>query len=117
MYFNSLLEDVLVHILNNANRFRTENSDILIRLDCDRDFAHIEILNYGHPIAENMLERIFDYGVSTGEEDEGHLGQGLYVARIYMAQMGGKIQAKNVTGGVSFHLWLPTRTIGGAVSL
>ena len=36
----------------------------------------------------------------------GNRGQGLFVARIYMARMGGTISARNVEDGVSFPLTL-----------
>ena len=35
-------------------------------------------------------------------------GQGLFVARTYMAKMGGTIVAANVEGGVVFTLTLPS---------
>ena len=37
---------------------------------------------------------------------QGYRGQGLFVARTYMAKMGGTISARNVEGGVSFLLTL-----------
>ena len=37
----------------------------------------------------------------------GHRGQGLFVARTYMAKMGGTIAASNVSDGVRFTLVLP----------
>jgi two-component system, OmpR family, sensor kinase len=69
--------------------------------------------NEGAPIAETMLERIFEYGVSEsdGAADPapaaGHRGQGLFVARTYMAKMGGTIAAFNCADGVAFTLSLP----------
>ena len=55
-----------------------------------------------------MRERIFEYGVSEagGAADGSQRGQGLFVARTYMAKMGGTIAAVNEDGGVSFTLGL-----------
>ena len=64
--------------------------------------------NQGSTIPEALLQRIFDYGVSaaTGEAG-GQRGQGLFVARTYMAKMGGTVQAVNAADGVTFELALP----------
>jgi len=37
-----------------------------------------------------------------------HRGQGLFVARTYMAKMGGTIEAQNLSEGVQIVLTLPT---------
>jgi len=60
------------------------------------------------PIAEALIERVFEYGVSDQADSEapGHRGQGLFVARTYMAKMGGTIVARNVADGVCFVLSL-----------
>jgi sensor histidine kinase regulating citrate/malate metabolism len=53
-----------------------------------------------------MLGKIFEYGVSDQPESgaDGNRGQGLFVARTYMAKMGGTIVAQNHADGVSFIL-------------
>ena len=45
-------------------------------------------------------------GAANGGQGEGR-GQGLFVARTYMAKMGGTITAANAAGGVTFTLRLP----------
>jgi hypothetical protein len=42
----------------------------------------------------------------TGDATASHRGQGLFVARTYMAKMGGTIAARNEADGVSFVLRL-----------
>ena len=74
--------------------------------------AHIGVHNQRPAIAADRLERIFEYGVSGegeggGEGTSAQRGQGLFVARTYMAKMGGTITARNVDGGVRFDLVLP----------
>jgi signal transduction histidine kinase len=109
------LEDVVTHVLRNADRHRLPGSPITLRLGFDEREARVEIHNEGAPIPEGMLQKIFEYGVSglgnpAGHDDpagEGHRGQGLFVARTYMAKMGGTIAARNGDGGVSFTLRLP----------
>lgn len=125
------LEDVLTHLLRNADRHREPGTPITLALaanggtPADANPAgsnwQLTVHNRGPAIAEAMLERIFEYGVSapTGEADGriepplhadesggARRGQGLFVARTYMAKMGGTIRARNVRGGVEFVLGL-----------
>ena len=106
------LEDVVTHVLRNADRYRPAGSPIRIMLDLQGDAeARVRIHNPGPPIAAGMIDKIFEYGVAdpavAGNGADGHRGQGLFVARTYMAKMGGTIAAANVPGGVEFTLVLP----------
>jgi signal transduction histidine kinase len=103
------LEDVVTHILRNADRHRTAGTAVTLALATREARAIIRIDNEGPAIAEALLERIFDYGVSDATPSEGaqRRGQGLFVARTYMAKMGGTVQALNRPGGVCFELSLP----------
>jgi len=100
------LEDVVTHILNNAQRYRPAGSPILIQLSLSETAAQIAIHNQGPAIDEAMLETIFEYGVSDQLDSgaNGNRGQGLFVAKTYMAKMGGTVTASNVQGGVVFSL-------------
>jgi signal transduction histidine kinase len=109
------LEDVVTHVLRNADRHRTPGTEIRITLDSDPEGtqARVTLYNQGPGIASGLLDRIFGYGVSAAGGDAAsggdpvHRGQGLFVARTYMAKMGGTIAASNVDGGVAFTLTLP----------
>lgn len=102
------LEDVVTHVLKNADRYRPQDSPIRIRLEVDETNAFVIIHNQGPHIAEDMLGKIFEYGVSDQLESgaNGNRGQGLFVAQTYMAKMGGTIIAHNVADGVEFVLSL-----------
>jgi len=112
------LEDVITHVLQNAQRHRTPGTPITLRLRADDERATLELRNDGATIAEDLLDKIFEYGVSGAEElpaGDGttppQRGQGLFVAKTYMAKMGGTIAAENVAGGVRIVLTLP-RVVG-----
>lgn len=116
------LEDVVTHVLRNADRHRTPGTPIELRLQGQGAEAELLIRNQGPHIPEALLERIFEYGVSGESEGEApaegseaaagaagrdagsHRGQGLFVARTYMAKMGGTILARNEADGVSLVL-------------
>ncbi len=112
------LEDVVTHILRNADRFRPAGTPISLSLDMGDAGASVTIHNQGPAIAPELLDKIFEYGVSeSASQAEGaeqgaeqaasaHRGQGLFVAKTYMAKMGGTVSAHNVADGVSFVLAL-----------
>jgi two-component system, OmpR family, sensor kinase len=102
------LEDVVTHILRNADRHRTPGTSITVGLALQDKSAVIAIHNEGEAIAAAALERIFEYGFSGARADGGERrGQGLFVVRTYMAKMDGTVSARNVAGGVTFELQLP----------
>ncbi|MBX3585474.1 MAG: HAMP domain-containing histidine kinase [Ramlibacter sp.] len=104
------LEDVVTHLLRNADRHRTPGTVTTLTLQVHAGNASVSVHNLGPPIDAALLARIFDYGVSGGEADgaaaPGQRGQGLFVAKTYLAKMGGTIEAVNEAGGVSFRLTL-----------
>jgi K+-sensing histidine kinase KdpD len=113
------LEDVITHVLSNADRHRHSGTPIRITLSRTSDGAEVRLHNHGEPIAESMLDAIFEYGVSEAVPTDGdlatagsHRGQGLFVARTYMAKMGGTIRACNEDGGVSLVLSLAAAPAG-----
>ncbi|HSD37352.1 MAG TPA: HAMP domain-containing sensor histidine kinase [Rhodocyclaceae bacterium] len=100
------LEDVVTHVLRNADRHRAVGSVITMTLTADAERIEVGIHNHGPQIEPAMLEKIFEYGVSDQAEASapGSRGQGLFVARTYMAKMGGTIEARNEADGVRFVL-------------
>ncbi|PXX42433.1 sensor histidine kinase [Undibacterium pigrum] len=102
------LEDVVTHVLRNAERYRKPGSAISIQLQNTETAATITIHNDGPHIADDLIDKIFEYGVSDQHDSgaNGNRGQGLFVAKTYMAKMGGTISVQNVEQGVSFVLSL-----------
>jgi signal transduction histidine kinase len=106
------LEDVVTHVLRNAERHRHPGTPITLALRVDARAACLSVHNAGAPLDAALLPRIFDYGVSGvsgapgGAEHALQRGQGLFVARTYMAKMGGTIAAHNADEGVTFELTL-----------
>jgi signal transduction histidine kinase len=100
------LEDVVTHVLRNADRHRAPATTITVSLATADNAATIAVHNEGPPIAPAIIDRIFDYGVSDAGAP-GHRGQGLFVVRTYLAKMGGTVRARNDGDGVTFELNLP----------
>lgn len=107
------LEDVVTHILRNADRHRAPGTPITLALQVQPQAgtATVSVHNQGEPIAPALMARIFEYGVSghAGTDElaaPGQRGQGLFVARTYMSKMGGTVEAHNEAGGVALVLTL-----------
>ena len=103
------LEDVLTHILSNADRHRSKDSVITITLDANAAGSTVRVRNVGEKIPDELFDKIFEYGVSDhkAENTAATRGQGLFVAKTYMAKMGGTVTAINEVDGVSFELQFP----------
>jgi signal transduction histidine kinase len=108
------LEDVVTHVLQNAQRHRRAGTPITLRLRADDARATVELHNEGEAIPAELIDRIFEYGVSGAPDGDAvhdahapQRGQGLFVAKTYMAKMGGTVTAENVPGGVRIVLTLP----------
>ena len=111
------LEDVITHVLQNAQRHRRAGTPITLRLRVDDARATVELHNEGEAIPAELIDKIFEYGVSGAHEAETgadvhapQRGQGLFVAKTYMAKMGGTVAAENVASGVRIVLTLPRVT-------
>lgn len=102
------LEDVITHILRNADRYRLADTPITIHIETTSSTAQVYIHNSGASIDPAIINNIFEYGVSDPDTQatNPHRGQGLFVAKTYMAKMGGTIQVKNENEGVTFILTL-----------
>jgi two-component system OmpR family sensor kinase len=103
------LEDAITHVLTNADRYRAPGTPITLALRVEGGLARVDIHNQGPRIADDVIARIFDYGVSDASPEDGQRrGQGLFVAKTYLAKMGGSIAAVNAPDGVVFEIGLRT---------
>jgi signal transduction histidine kinase len=99
------LEDVVTHVLRNAERHRALGTPITIALEAADGVATVSIHNTGPRIDPQRIDRVFEYGFSDAQH-AGHRGQGLFVVRTYLAKMGGSARARNDEDGVTFELKL-----------
>lgn len=100
------LEDALTHLLNNAQRYRTPGTPITLNLREHNDSVQVEVINTGPRIPDDRLATLFELGTSDRFQP-GQRGQGLFMARGYLAKMGGEISVRNEEAGVCFTLSLP----------
>jgi K+-sensing histidine kinase KdpD len=100
------LEDVVSHLLHNASRYRLPDTPITMTLIHNETVASLTVHNQGPAIPVAFLDKIFEYGVSDQPDSAARRGQGLFVAKTYMAKMGGTIAVANAKDGVIFSLTL-----------
>ncbi|WP_343629013.1 HAMP domain-containing sensor histidine kinase [Roseateles sp.] len=103
------LEDAVTHVLRNADRYRPVGTPIALTLEAgEPGEVLLRIRNQGPRIDPAMLDKIFEYGVSDAAPQPSgeRRGQGLFVARSYLAKMDGAIRAFNLPDGVVFELTL-----------
>jgi dedicated sortase system histidine kinase len=103
-----LLIQMLDKLVDNAVGFSEDGDTITVGLASDSDLLRLSVANPGPPLPERMRYQMFDSMVSMRPgKDNKHLGLGLYVARLIAEGHGGKIDAKNIDGGVNVFVTLP----------
>jgi len=103
-----LVIQMLDKLVDNAVGFSRKGDAIVIGLKKERDSLLLSVTNPGPPLPERMRHQMFDSMVSVRPgEDNKHLGLGLYVAKLIAEGHGGKIDAENTDGGVSFRVSFP----------
>jgi len=103
-----LLVQLLDKLVDNARDFTPPNGLIEISLRAESKPFLLSVFNQGSVLPEELANDIFSPFVSVRSSgQEGHLGQGLLIARLITEHHGGRIQAGNENGGVRFTVALP----------
>lgn len=99
-----LFAQLLDKLLANAVEFATENTNIDIKLVLNNTHFILTISNIGEPLPLAMQDRLFDSMVSVRKAQQNqqpHLGLGLYIAQLIAQFHLGKVELvnnKNATG-------------------
>lgn len=96
------------NLIYNAISFTPEGGSISISCSCEEDFVIVKVTDTGSGIDPEHLPYIFDrFYVGRKDKSLGS-GLGLYIAKITVEEMGGKITAASVLGeGTVFTIWFP----------
>ena len=103
---------VIINILNNARDVLVERKVpaplISITARNDRNQAMVTVHDNGGGIDEAILPKIFDPFFTSKEQGKG-TGIGLYMSKVIIEQnMSGSVSARNIHGGASFSILLPS---------
>ncbi len=101
------LRQVFVNVIVNGAQAIESQGTITIRTHSDADYVHIDFIDDGPGIDEEVIGKLFDPFFTTKEVGSG-TGLGLYVSHGIVTKHHGKISAKNnLTKGACFTISLP----------
>lgn len=106
------LEQVLVNLLTNANRYTSAGTSIVVSGRAMEQEVLLSVSDNGPGIPPEELERIFQrfHRLTSAA---GGSGLGLAIARAIVELHGGRIWAESTLGeGATFHIALPRHTTG-----
>jgi signal transduction histidine kinase len=94
------LQQLLLILLENAIKYTPDGGFIWVSLDCDPDWAEIQVQDSGIGISAEHLGQVFErfYRVDKGRPrgtDPGGTGLGLPIAKWIVAQHGGEIRLES----------------------
>lgn len=105
----SKLREILLNLVGNAVKY-TDKGEIRIDIQRAGDFAKVSIIDTGIGIKQDGLERLFhkfgrlDSSYQTVAESEG-TGLGLYIVKLFIDAMGGKIGVFSEGLGMGSTFW------------
>jgi signal transduction histidine kinase len=103
------LERILTNLLTNALKYSPPEAGVILSAKRTNGEATVSVLDHGPGIAPEDLPHLFDkfYRAEGTRKAEG-LGLGLYIAKMLVEAMGGRIWAQSELGkGSAFHFTLP----------
>lgn len=114
--YKSWLNQVMINVVKNAKDALVEsdrdNKLVEIRLFKDENYAIISIKDNANGVPEELAHRIFEPFFTTKEAGEG-TGLGLYMSRLILERLGGRIELASSSEGACFSVLLPIYTKGG----
>jgi two-component system, sensor histidine kinase LadS len=99
----SLIYSILQNFIENAIKYRDKSkteSTLKINVRVEKNFAEITFEDNGIGIKDEFKEKIFDMFFTGGTKDEDNTGLGLYIVKLAVDKLGGKIsvESKENTG-------------------
>lgn len=107
------LKEVLINLLDNAIKYKDPDGPVHVIARAKGSRALFSVVNSGSPIPEQDLQRLFEPFFRAGQQDrpeEGSSGLGLAICRQIVEQHAGRIQMRNLPGGISVDVALPVYT-------
>jgi two-component system sensor histidine kinase KdpD len=107
----TLLEQVLINLVENAVRYTPAGSAIDIRTTREDGGVLVEVADRGPGVPPGQEERIFEKFNRAAPPTTGGMGLGLTICRGILTAHGGTIWCENrPDGGAAFRFWLPHET-------
>jgi two-component system sensor histidine kinase KdpD len=107
----TLIEQVLINLLENAIKHSPEDSLVEVEVKKNGNFAVFEVIDYGEGIAEQDLPYLFEGYISNEKHSSDSargMGVGLSICMSIIKAHNGKMEASNKkSGGAIFRFMLP----------
>jgi two-component system phosphate regulon sensor histidine kinase PhoR len=102
--YASAVRQVLINLLSNAVKFNRDGAKVCIGLSEEVHWVHLSVKDEGCGILPDEMPRIFDrFYRATGSRQIKGAGLGLYIAKLLVEAMAGKISVESAPGaGSSF---------------
>ena len=98
----SAVRQVLINLLSNAVKFNRDGAKVCIRLREEMAWIHLSVKDEGYGIPPNEMPRIFDrFYRAPGSRQIKGTGLGLYIAKLLVEAMAGKISVESTPGAAS----------------
>ncbi|MEY4640118.1 MAG: hypothetical protein RLZZ227_112 [Pseudomonadota bacterium] len=106
------LEQVILNLLNNAEKFTPSGGHIIVRVSLDGKEARLDVIDDGVGIAPTQVSGIFDMFSQAGSitnRSKNGLGIGLALVRQIIELHQGHVEAmsEGIGKGARFSVWLP----------
>jgi two-component system sensor histidine kinase/response regulator len=100
----SAVRQVLINLISNAVKFSRDGAKVWIGLTEEMAWIHLSVKDEGCGIPSDEMPRIFDrFYRATGSEQIKGAGLGLYIAKLLVGAMTGKISVESTLGtGTTF---------------
>jgi signal transduction histidine kinase len=103
------IDQIVANLVANAVQY-SRGLPIAVIADADESWARIEVRDRGVGIAPDRVERIFEPFETTAGANAGHFGLGLWIVKLILDAMGGRISVTSKLGeGSSFVIELPRK--------
>jgi signal transduction histidine kinase len=98
----SAVRQVLINLLSNAVKFNRDGAQVCIELSEEMHWMHLSVRDEGCGIPHNEMSRIFDrFYRATGSKQIKGAGLGLYITKLLVEGMAGKLSVKSTPGAGS----------------
>lgn len=110
------IKQVLINLINNAIKYSSEKTKIIVKANRDEKNITFEVKDTGRGIPKNKQDKIFNtfYQVDSGMDRKfGGAGLGLAISRGIVLAHGGKIWVESeINKGTTFKFSIPIESIG-----
>lgn len=103
---NIMLGNVIDNALEAVINLPLNQRKVKVVLSEDLDGYVFKVTNYGSLIEPELLEKIFEFGVSTKGKGR---GMGLYSVKKLVQKYNGKVEGKSKAGIINFTIYLPLK--------